>query len=760
MIYYAKSKQKNGNKPTVAEHLLDVSLKAGEYGGEIDLRKESETAGKLHDFGKYSSLFQQVLIGTASNVDHASAGALYLYRHVQGQKRKIKGPVAIIPIMEAIHGHHNGLSGWEHFVDDFYRVKNDGIWYKEWEGKQCSIQSRDQYKEAADAFKSDFPDFRRPDDLAEPPLFYGSFADHIRNMLYTRMLFSCLVDADYSVSAHEADVEGENYFETSEKTEFDVSEALRSLYAYRQKIKRASTADPSVNSIRDSVFDACGDAGDGEEGLYTLTAPTGTGKTLALLHFALRHCLKTGKRRIILVLPFLTLAEQNTGVYRSMIPEILEDHSQSNLPDSMRELTARWRMPFIVTTSVKFFESLFSSAPTDCRKLHNIANSVVVFDEAQSLPADLTVSTLNAVNELCRRWHVTMLFSTATQPDYDAIPELSWKPTEILQNNRLLYQSLKRTSIDWRIGTGMRSPFASVAREMAAQTNVCAIVNLRRHAVRLYGLLKEIIPDKNALYLISTDLCPEHRKKVVKTIKDRQMMNLPCYVVATQCIEAGVDLDFDALFRALAPLEAIIQAAGRCNRNGRKENGGRVIVFIPDEEKLYPDSWYERGADTVRRMFLDYERVCASLDIHSPDVIRDYYRVLFGSQKEKTELVHAVEARDFKDVDRQYRLIADRGVHVLVPYSEKRELFETVKKRMISEGLSTVLIKEAAMITVTSFEKNVQAWCIPVQFRTPQGADGSTDWYVLDNESLYREDTGLQFALPSDTRAADFSPFL
>ena len=392
MDYFAKSKQKNGKQPTVQEHLRDVSDKAGEYGTEIGLGEEARTAGLLHDFGKYSGLFQGVLTGLASGIDHAVGGALYLYRPVDGKKGAYKGSPAIPFILEAIRGHHDGLIGWDSFRDDFYRIKTAHDWHSVRSEKNWSVQSDEQYREAAKAFKADFPDFSVPKTAVSCPPLTAEYPEQIKSMLYTRLLFSCLVDADYSVSAHEADPEGENYFETSENTVFDPSETLQKLYAYRDEIKRGSTADPSVNAIREEVFEACGNAGEGEEGLYTLTAPTGTGKTLALLHFALRHCLKTGKRRIILVLPFLTLAEQNTEVYRHIVPDLLVDHSQSNLPDSMRELAARWRTPFIVTTSVKFFESLFASAPTDCRKLHNIANSIVVFDEAQSLPAELTKS--------------------------------------------------------------------------------------------------------------------------------------------------------------------------------------------------------------------------------------------------------------------------------------------------------------------------------------------------------------------------------
>lgn len=292
-------------------------------------------------------------------------------------------------------------------------------------------------------------------------------------MLYTRMLFSCLVDADYTASAMNDE---STYLDHAEDDYFAPQTLLEKLYAYRNDIKQHSTADQALNSYRDQVFEQCGKMGSEPEGLYTLTAPTGTGKTLALLHFALRHCLKHGKKRIIIVLPFLTLAEQSAKTYSQIIPNVLIDHSQSNLPESARELAARWSSPVIITTSVRFFESLFSDRPAVCRKPHNIANSVVIFDEAQSLPADLTSATLRAVNELCGRYHTTVVFSTATQPDFSARKGLAWAPREIFPENKKVFATLQRVEVEWRIGA--ETPLETIAEEMSRCDSVCVIVNL------------------------------------------------------------------------------------------------------------------------------------------------------------------------------------------------------------------------------------------------------------------------------------------
>ena len=218
--------------------------------------------------------------------------------------------------------------------------------------------------------------------------------------------------------------------------------------------------------------------------------------------------MRNGKQRIIIVLPFLTLAEQNAEIYENIVSDVLIDHSQSDLPDEARELAARWSAPVIISTSVRFFEALFSDRPADCRKLHNIADSVVVFDEAQSLPVNLTTSTLRAVNELCSRYHTTMVFSTATQPDFAARKDLDWTPREIIPENKKMFAALRRTEIEWRLDR--KTPLETVAEEMSPLDSVCTIVNLRRHARQIADALYQSCP-KNTVFFLTTDLCPAHR---------------------------------------------------------------------------------------------------------------------------------------------------------------------------------------------------------------------------------------------------------
>ena len=436
-----------------------------------------------------------------------------------------------------------------------------------------------------------------------------------------------------------------------------------------------------------------------------------------------------------MVLPFLTLAEQSAEVYSKIIPDVLIDHSQSDLPEDAWELAARWSAPIIITASVRFFESLFSDRPAACRKLHNIANSVVLFDEAQSLPADLTSVTLQAVNELCSRYHTTMVFSTATQPDFSARKDLTWKPREILPESGEMFRALQRVKVEWRLGED--TPLETIAEEMSGQDSVCAIVNLRRHARQIVGRLSELCP-KDTVFYLTTDLCPAHRSKQIKRIRERLKNSLPCRVVATQCIEAGVDLDFRTMYRALAPLDAIIQAAGRCNRNGGAM--GRVTVFCPADPRMpYPDQWYSNAAVTVREMGPPFS-------IHDPENVREYYRRLFHGKKDKQKLRAAIDSRSFAQTAAEYRLIDNAGAQVIVPYSGADVSYASIAKRMRDEGVTHALLKEAAPITVICFAKNLKIYAEEIPFAghgKTQAAGSGVFLLCPQYTDLYSDELGL-----------------
>lgn len=726
MIYYAKSLLSNGKQPTVQEHLEKVSALASQFGEELSMKEEAELAGIFHDFGKYSDQFQGVLAGVNHHVDHALPGAVLLKKswgkHMHMNKRGKH-------VVEAIAGHHDGLRNYL-FIEPENPVS----------GKTSSIRENEEYIIAQKAFQQDFPAFK----FQMIPDQHITINDNVASMLYTRMLFSCLVDADYSVSASD---ENEDYLDKTTDESFDPNELLTRLNTYRDGIRKNSKANGMLNAIRDVFYDQCGNAGEENgEGLFTLTGPTGIGKTLALMHFSLRHCLQWNKKRIIVVLPFLSLTEQTAKEYGNIADSILEDTSQVQWTDETKEYSSRWRAPIIITTSVKFFESLFCDQPTDCRKLHHIANSVILFDEAQSLPNEVLGCTLEAVEELCKRYHVTMVFSTATQPDYHTIsPE--WQPKEIYPDHAALFQKLKRVNVTWRIKT--ETPLPSIAREMSEKKSVCAIVNLRKHAKELFEALIASCPE-NECFFLTTDLCAAHRSTQIQTIKERLKAGLPCRVVATQCIEAGVDLDFDVMYRALAPLEAIIQAAGRCNRNGRIQDGGEVIVFVPaSEERLYPGNWYAQGASVVAQMFAEN----GSIDINNPFFIQTYYQLLFKNQCDKQALTEAIENRDYARTRKEYRLIESRGVQVIVPYGELEQNYQQIRDELLKEGLSHSQMRRLAPYTVTCTlaQDKIKAFAEPVPLPTRirkryAEYDASSGYYVLRPQCLntYTKQMGLQ----------------
>lgn len=725
-IYYAKSPDIDGFQETNQSHLLKTSHLAQQFGAEIHRAEEARLCGLLHDFGKYSQRFQDVLKGIVSGVDHAVGGATFLY----GLSRN---KVAFRAAIEAVYGHHDGLVSFSQLEADLRDSVTGSVTCLS--GKEASLSGKAEYTQATQAFARDFPDFTLPS--LPDILLEGS----VETMLHTRLLFSCLVDADYSASAGILERDAHLLH-----PEF----LLKRLEAYRQQIQAESKSDPELNQLRTQVYNRCGTAGEENlSGIFTLTAPTGTGKTLALLHFALRHCIRYHKRRIILVLPFLTLTEQSEDVYQNIIPEILSDHSQSKLNEAGRELAARWDAPFIITTSVKFFESLFARRPTDCRKLHSIADSVILFDETQSLPSHLIRSTLQAVQTLCKDYGCSMVFSTATQPAFEVLPELNWHPTEILPDHPQLYQKLHRTEVTWRLNEPV--PLFSIAEEMAQQKSICTVVNLRRHARSLYEVLKPLC-EEDSLFYLTTDLCPAHRSMTVDTIKKRLKDKLPCRVVSTQCIEAGVDLDFAVVYRALAPLEAIIQAAGRCNRNGSLPRPGQVVIFEPEDSgKLYPGDWYSKGAAVLKNMLAN-----GAVDIHDPRHISEYYTRLFRHLEDNPALVKGLKAKDYDQVEKAYRLIGKQGVQVIVPYAGEKELYRRVSSQLRTDGITAELMRQAAPITVSTFdEAMLKLHGEPLFFSRRRPSEEANGYYLLltGHESCYTPDMGLQF---QETKPEDY----
>lgn len=729
--YYAKSANDYHGKISNREHLQRVGGLARIFGAELGKADAAGLAGDFHDFGKYALRFQGVLQGTHQGIDHAFPGAAELYRRLGLNTILGKRNADAVCVVEAVAGHHDGLVGLPQIQDDLEEMLADEDWDNCPNGKMPSLHGETEFRQAERAFERDFPDYKFPSFQKRS----GTSQGYLEDMLDTRMMFSCLVDADYSVSASDDDP---NYLEKNSRPPLAADAMLKKLEEHCAQLRKNSKADSGINALRNEVYDRCGKAGELSAGLFTLTAPTGVGKTVAMLHFALRHCMQHGLNRIIVVLPFLTLAEQTELEYRKIFPEILVDHSQRDLPKEARELALRWDSPVIITTSVRFFESLFSANPGTCRKLHHIANSVVLFDESQSLPASLAAPTVAAVNALCKKYRCTMVFSSATQPDFSALPQTSWHPLEILEDHPLFFEKMRRVTAQWRHELSLEQ----VAQEMCMENNACCIVNLRRHARKLFELLQTKDPNGEGLFFLTTDLCPGHRLEVVAEIKKRQREKRRCLVVATQCIEAGVDLDFDVMFRSMAPLEAIVQAAGRCNRNGSCPGGGRLSVFLPEEEgRLYPGDSYERAASVVINLWAEQK----APEFSDSNQIRRYYERYFNEEKGNAKLEDALRKKNYKEVEKHYRLIENVGAALVVPWAGAAELFQKISQAVREESVSAALLREAAPVTITCYdEAAVRACATPITIRKGKAAI-ETGTFLLNTgfEKLYDPLTGF-----------------
>ncbi len=735
MIYYARSENESGNMETVQHHLLRTAELCKEFADSFGCAEAGNWMGLLHDLGKYSPRFQDVLTHTACHVDHAMPGAAVMSLKLCGKTNRMSSPYW--PMVVAVRCHHGPI---RYDLEPELRQWLRGDRYSP-EKNEYSLVATDM-KQAASVFNEEI---QLPGCLPELPHISKTsdlFSYANSQMLITRMLFSALTDADYSASAEHF---SQDYLEKSSIPPIEPKKAYEKLIAYKKEISKNSTADPAIDRLRNDLYEACCSAGaELPSGLYTLTAPTGAGKTLSMLAFALQQMCCQRKKRIILVMPYLSIIEQNSNVYQHMIPNILEDHSQAERDDDFaREISQRWDAPFVITTSVKFFESLFACTGPACRKLHQLADSVILFDEAQSLPVHLAETTLTTLRELSAHYGATVVFSTATQPDFNRIPGVSWEPKEIVPDPQAMFTRARRVRTEWRINASIS--LEKIASEMAQKHNACVIVNLRRHAQRAYDALK-LLCDPDDVYLMTTDLCPAHRTQILEEVKTKLRAGRDCYLVATQCIEAGVDISFDVMYRALAPLESIIQAAGRCNRSDARKRGS-FTVFLPEDSRLYPDPFYQQAANAVLTLNARHE-----IDLNELSHIREYYELLYGSGNihEKKELREAVEHMDFQGVAKAYRLIEDDQLQILVPAPGMEEEFQRLAQQARSSGVTASWMRAAAPLTVHSYNKeDVQRNCESL-FTFSGRQKLPVNWYLLSNPALYDDRKGLQLSTAFD----------
>lgn len=540
------------------EHLLAVAELAAEFAAVFDSQDWARLSGLWHDLGKFREKFQRYIKtvsgydaeahieGSPGRVDHSTAGAIHAI-----EKLGMTGRI----IAYLIAGHHAGLPDWDGEPSTlFQRVEN---------GKAKGYL-QEAMLAAPDA---SLLDQQRPTSL--PP--QGSLA------LWIRMLFSCLVDADFLDTEAFMD-ERRKAFRAGYPA---LNELLCTFDSYMAD-KATGATDSPVNRIRADVLRQCRDKAGLPPGLFSLTVPTGGGKTLSSMAFALMHAVHHGKSRVIYVIPYTSILEQTAEIFRRIFGDesVIEHHSNLD-PDKedsrSRLATENWDAPIIVTTNVQFFESLFAAKTSRCRKLHNIADSVVVLDEAQLLPPEFLAPILHVMQDLSRNYKVSFVLSTATQPAFSPRPKFAGinEVRELMDNPGALYADLKRVETELPKDFNASQTWESVAEKLQEYDSVLCIVNSRKDCRELHALMP-----KDAIHL-SALMCGQHRSQLIADIKQRLKDGIPTRVISTQLVEAGVDMDFPVVYRALAGLDAVAQAAGRCNREGALPGMGRVVVFVP-----------------------------------------------------------------------------------------------------------------------------------------------------------------------------------
>jgi CRISPR-associated endonuclease/helicase Cas3 len=700
------------------EHLRQAAALGAEFAAPFGAGEWARLAGLWHDLGKYRARFQRYIAqasgydpdahieGKPGKAPHSTAGAL-----LACDTLGIPGRI----LAYLIAGHHAGLSDWnsEH---SSLASRLEGDKAREELREALEAQPPADILAAAEGFK---PDLRRVPGGRE------GFA------LWVRMLFSCLVDADFLDT--EAFMDGDKAGRRGGYPDLPALLACfdRHMDGLAARLAEQGPLSP-VNLLRVDILRQCRAKAAEAPGLFSLTVPTGGGKTLSGLAFALEHARRHGQRRVIYVIPYTSIIEQTADVFREVFrglaPDpVVEHHSNADTDDSAENARSRlasenWDAPIVVTTSVQFFESLFAARTSRCRKLHNLVNSVVVLDEAQLLPPEFLQPILDTLNLLARHYGVSVVLSTATQPAlatreyFDPrrnlrgladVRELMRGGPHVRDPDDL-YRTLRRVEVklpaDWRASPG----WEALAEELRTHDSVLCIVNRRKDARALFRLMPE-----GTLHL-SALMCGAHRSEVIHRIKARLKAGIPTRVISTQLVEAGVDLDFPVVYRALAGLDSIAQAAGRCNREGRLAEPGKVVVFIPPQPS--PPGLLLRAENASRGVLhgaagdpLDragfaryFERFYAACDLDEHGV----------GQLLKVD-GHSL-AVNFRTAAERFRLIQDEdGVPVVVRYrapGDREDSLEILLNLLRKEGPSRWLMRKLQRYTVAVHRRDAQRW--------------------------------------------------
>lgn len=645
-------------------HLIGTAKLAASFAAEFGCGEWGRLAGLWHDIGKYSEDFQKMILASADahietkpgRVDHSTTGAIHAI-----EKFKIPGRI----FSYLIAGHHAGLSDWQ----------------TDTAGRKSIVQRLQNIELLKELPISEIPHY-----IIGQSLPKQKFITREGHALWIRMLYSCLVDADFLDT--EAFLEPEK---TKSRKGYPSLNELLPLFEAYMTDKLAKAEHTFVNKQRADILRQCIAKSAHKPAIFTLTVPTGGGKTLSSMAFALNHALRYGKKRIIYVIPYTSIIEQTADQLRDIIKDaVIEHHSNVDTSDERKETPRsrlaceNWDAPIIVTTSVQFFDSLFANRSSRCRKLHNIVNSVVILDEVQLLPPEYLNPILHTMKELHQNYNVTFILSTATQPafgihySFDFHFEGLGNMVEIIENPLSLHKSFRR--VDIHVPGDLLTPcsWEALASDLVRYPSVLCIVNRRDDCRTLYQLMLE--KEGNTFHL-SALMCGEHRSKVITQIKQRLKNKIPTRVISTQLVEAGVDLDFPVVYRAIAGLDSIAQAAGRCNREGLLEKGHVIVFSLPSK---IPSGYLRQSGEIGRRLLSEEAE-----DLLSPERFEKFFAELYwlqGSNLDKHQILKDLapdkELRfSFLSAAQKFKLIDDsKYAPVIVRYGEGEKLIEQITK--------------------------------------------------------------------------------
>ncbi len=681
----------DGREQTVEEHLQGTAQLCSRFAEAFGEAERGRLLGCAHDIGKYSEGFQKRLHG-GPKVDHATAGAL--------ECAKIGENAAAC----CVAGHHGGLPNFGNPKTDYPGAPT-----------------------LAGRIKKKIPPYYWQGTLPRPS---GRMPvkDPYALFMWTRMLYSCLVDGDY--------LDTENFMAEVQPQRGGYDPLPVLLERLNSYISPWFPGNSELNRNRCAILSECLEKATLPRGVYSLTVPTGGGKTVSSLAFALKHAVEQGLERVIYVIPYTSIIEQNAAVFREILGEgnVVEHHSgasfdaddETNRQNCFQRLaTENWDAPVIVTTAVQFFESLYANRSSQCRKLHNIANSVVIFDEAQMIPTCHLLPCVGAMASLAAQFRSTILLCTATQPVLGDLFRRfcpNQNMTELCPEIEKNFRNFRR--VTYRNG-GMLSEEA-LAEELQQQNQALCIVNTRKAAQSLYALL----PEEGRFHL-STLMYPAHRKRVLDKIRERLKQGLPCRVVSTSLIEAGVDVDFPAVWRELAGLDSIAQAAGRCNREGKRPAQASVVTYFQSE---HPTPILQRIPIRAAQ-----EALKKGGDPGDQAVMERYFtalRSLIGENMDKAAVIKTVQENllPFETVAKAFHLIDSETFSVYIPLEEGAEICQPLQEGYAGRED----YRRAGQYCVNIYPQHFQALWEAGDIRLL-----SEDSAILENLQLYDSEMGL-----------------